>query len=197
MQTAVHLVTHYGYAGIFSLLALGIVGLPIPDETLLTFVGYLIFQRQLHPAPAFASAFLGAVCGITLSYGLGRSFDSYAPESWRRFLRLSPERIEMAHDWFRRGGQWVLVFGYFVPGVRHLTAYAAGASELAFPTFASFAYSGGLLWSTTFIAFGYFLGEGWDQGAPRFERNLGIFMTLALIGVLIFLRLRKKKDRPA
>jgi len=197
MRTAVHLVTHYGYVGIFSLLALGIVGLPIPDETLLTFVGYLIFQRNLHATPAFASAFLGAVCGITLSYGLGRSFGSYIPVRWRRFLRLSPERIERAHEWFGAGGQWILVFGYFVPGVRHLTAYAAGASDLAFPTFAAFAYSGALLWSTTFIAFGYFLGEGWDQGAPRFERNLGVFMTLALIGVLIFLRLRKKRDRPA
>lgn len=36
-------ITHYGYVAIFVLLMLGIVGLPVPDEALLTFVGYLSF----------------------------------------------------------------------------------------------------------------------------------------------------------
>lgn len=34
-------IVRYGYGAIFVLLMLGIVGLPIPDETLLLFVGYL------------------------------------------------------------------------------------------------------------------------------------------------------------
>ena len=34
------LIAHYGYFGIVIALAGGIVGLPIPDEFLLTFVGY-------------------------------------------------------------------------------------------------------------------------------------------------------------
>jgi membrane protein DedA with SNARE-associated domain len=150
MHSAVQWITHYGYAGIFSLLALGIVGLPIPDETLLVFVGFLIFRGKLHTVPAFVSAFSGAVCGITLSYGLGRGFGTYLVPRWGRFLRLSRERLERVQDWFRRSGRWVLVFGYYVPGVRHLTAYVAGASGLPFRAFAVFAYAGGLVWSLTF-----------------------------------------------
>lgn len=194
MQTAVHFITQYGYAGIFALLALGIVGLPVPDETLLMFVGYLAFERQLHLLAAFASAFFGAVCGITVSYFLGRAFGLYLPARWRSFLRLTPERIERAQNWFRSGGEWILVVGYFVPGVRHLTAYAAGASSLAFPPFSLFAYFGAFIWSSTFIGFGYFLGKGWNQGAWRFERNLGILMAVALIAILIFLSVQKKKS---
>ena len=37
-------ITEYGYAAIIGLLMLGIVGLPVPDETLLTFTGYLVFR---------------------------------------------------------------------------------------------------------------------------------------------------------
>lgn len=193
MQTATHFITHYGYAGIFALLALGIVGLPIPDETLLVFVGYLAFKHQLNVAGTYAAAFLGAACGITISYSLGRAFGLYLPPRWRNLLRLTPERIERVQNWFRSGGEWILVVGYFVPGVRHLTAYAAGASSIAFPAFSLFAYLGAFVWTTTFITFGYFLGEGWNQGAARFERNLGILMAVVLLAILISLRWRKKR----
>ena len=37
-------ITQYGYLAIFCLLMFGIVGLPVPDETLLTFTGYLVFK---------------------------------------------------------------------------------------------------------------------------------------------------------
>lgn len=64
------LLTRYGYVEIFVALALGIIGLPIPDEVLLTYVGYNIFQGQLYPF-ALLSAFLGATSGITISYVIG------------------------------------------------------------------------------------------------------------------------------
>lgn len=53
----------------------------------------------------------------------------------------------------------MLIIGYFIPGVRHLTAYLAGISRIDFQKFMIFAYSGALLWSITFISLGYELGE--------------------------------------
>lgn len=47
----------------------------------------------LHPrsnlAPSFASAFLGSACGITVSYTLGRVFDTYASSNLCRLLTIS------------------------------------------------------------------------------------------------------------
>ena len=48
------------------------VGLPIPDETMLTFSGYLVFRGTLSLPMTLAVAFAGSVSGITLSYALGR-----------------------------------------------------------------------------------------------------------------------------
>ena len=53
-------ISTYGYAAIFVLLLLGIVGLPVPDETMLVFCGYLVFKGTLHPIPAFFTALAGA-----------------------------------------------------------------------------------------------------------------------------------------
>ena len=72
MDAGFEWITQYGYAGIFLLLMLGIVGLPVPDETLLTFVGYLSFQGKLALLPSVTAAFLGSSTGISVSYGVGR-----------------------------------------------------------------------------------------------------------------------------
>ena len=70
------------------------------------------------------------------------------------------------------------VLGYFIPGVRHFTAYAAGMSDLEPPQFALFAYSGAALWSASFIALGYFLGERWEAVQKNVHQYL-IGLTIA------------------
>ena len=155
-------ITQYGYLAIFLLLVLGIVGLPVPDETLLTFTGYLVFKGHLVLPLAAAAALAGSASGITISYWLGRTFGLALIHRYGRYLRLTEEHINRAHRWFERVGHWGLTFGYFVPGVRHITAYAAGISEVRPHQFAAFAYSGAVLWVSTFLTLGYFLGEQWE-----------------------------------
>ena len=123
-------ITQYGYIAIFCLLVLGIVGLPVPDETLLTFTGYLIYKGHMSPPLGFASALGGSVSGITISYLLGRTFGLVLIRRYGKYLRITEEHVQKAHAWFERVGHWGLTFGYFVPGVRHFTAYAAGMSQV-------------------------------------------------------------------
>jgi membrane protein DedA with SNARE-associated domain len=184
MELVAHWISQYGCAGIFCLLVLGIVGLPVPDETLLTFAGYLVFRGQLHAVPTVASALAGSICGITLSYGLGRLTGYLLIEKYGSKLHVKMERVHRVHDWFRRLGRFTLTFGYFVPGVRHLTAYVAGASELEWPVFAGFAYPGGALWSGTFITLGYVLGEQWNRVSGEAHRYvLIVCAALAVAGL--------------
>src|SRR5215468_8003428 len=107
-------IAQYGYVAIFLLLVFGIVGLPVPDETLLTFTGYLIFKGHLRLAPAFCSAFLGSVCGITFSYILGRTFGLALIHRYGKYVHLTEDRIRKVHEWFERVGRWGLTFGYFI-----------------------------------------------------------------------------------
>ena len=160
----------------------GIVGLPVPDETLLTFSGYLIYRGTFSLPPAFAIALLGSTCGITLSYFLGRTFGLGLIHRYGRYIRVTEDHVNKAHKWFLRRGRWGLTFGYFVPGIRHFTAYAAGMSELEAPQFALFAYSGAVLWVSTFLSLGYFLGDRWQT----VEKNIHHYLLIAtLIGAVL------------
>ena len=175
-------ITQYGYLAIFVFLIFGIVGLPIPDETLLTFTGYLIYRRELSMPLAFAAAVAGSASGMTISYALGRSFGLALLHRFGKHVHLTPERLARAHAWFERIGHWALTVGYFIPGVRHLTAYAAGMTEVAPHQFALFAYSGTVLWVTAFLSLGYFLGERWKVVELHVERYLvGLSIALAVL----------------
>jgi membrane protein DedA with SNARE-associated domain len=184
-------IAHYGYLAIFFLLVFGVIGLPIPDETLLTFSGYLIYKGDFSPPLAFAAALAGSATGITISYVLGRSFGLALLHRYGKYLHLTPGRLDRAHAWFERIGHWALTFGYFIPGVRHLTAYAAGIAEVRPPQFALFAYTGSILWVSTFLSLGYFLGERWESVQKNIDRYLIGFSIGIAILLAVYLIWRK------
>ena len=190
-----HWVTQYGYLAIFSLLMLGIVGLPVPDETLLTLTGYLIFKGRMEFGPAFVSAVSGSICGITLSYLIGRSGGYYLITRFGHKVHITPEKLERAERWLERTGKWGLVVGYFVPGVRHLTALAVGAARMKYPIFAAFAYAGAIFWSTTFIAAGFFFGKEWTGSSASIHKWVLIVLGAIAGSLLVYYlatRLRRK-----
>src|ERR1051326_7727173 len=188
-------IAQYGYAAIFFLLILGIVGLPVPDETLLPFTGYLVFRGTFSLPPAFAAAVCGSACGITISYWLGRTFGLSVIHRYGRYLRIRAEHLEKAQRFFSHAGHWSLTFGYYVPGVRHFTAFAAGMSGLAMPQFAIFAYSGAAIWAASFIGLGYFLGERWEAVQKNIEHYFAILTVAAVLLIAAYVLVRKRRSR--
>lgn len=193
MESILGWLSHYGYAGLFALLLLGIVGLPIPDETLLVFSGYLISTRQLHAIPAFLAGFVGSMCGISLSYTLGRTLGQRIVIRYGRFLHITEERLERVHGWFQRMGEWLLTIGYFIPGVRHFTALVAGTSGLEYTRFALFAYAGAAIWVATFLWVGYFVGENWRAALHLVHRYTLAFAAILVIVAAAFWWIRKRR----
>ncbi|MHB8066621.1 MAG: DedA family protein [Desulfobaccales bacterium] len=187
MENIPQFISHYGYLGIFALLMVGIVGLPIPDEVVLTFAGYLVFKGYLHPVPTVLAVLLGTFCGITVSYGLGRSLGFFLIQKYGKFFHISQGKLRRVQAWFHRVGKWAIFFGYFIMGARHLTALVAGSSRLRYRVFALFAYPGGFLWAFSFICIGYFLGEELPKVSREIYTLVGSISVLILVIIAGFL----------
>jgi membrane protein DedA with SNARE-associated domain len=185
MESLLSWLSQHGYPGLFFLLMLGILGLPVPDETLLVFCGYLIYKGRLHAPAAFVSAFAGSVCGITLSYMLGLKFSRQVIFRYGKYLRITAKHVADTSHWFHRFGLWLLSVGYFVPGVRHFTALVAGMSGLSMGRFAAFAYPGAAIWVAIFLTLGYIFGDSWEHTSEVVHRYsliaAGVAAALALI----------------
>ena len=189
-------VAAHGYWALYLLLALGVVGLPIPDETLLVFTGYLIGRGALHPVGAFAAAVAGAWTGISGSYFIGRTLGVGAVHRYGKYVHLTETRLAKVHLWFDRIGHWMLFIGYYIIGVRHFTAVVAGMSRVAYPTFIAYAWSGGALWVGTFLTLGYFLGENWRQIAELVHRYIAYASVAAIAaGIVWYVRRKRAKAR--
>jgi len=185
LESILQWVSNYGYVAVFSLLVFGIVGLPVPDEWLLVFSGYLIFKGRFHPLWAIAAAWGGSACGISCSYLIGRTVGLGAIHRYGRWLHVSEGHIHRVHDFFARAGHWALFFGYFIPGVRHLTAIVAGTSKLEPHIFIAWAWTGAFAWVCSFIVLGWALGEQWQQVFTVIDHNIRVVSIAA--GVLLVL----------
>lgn len=175
----------YGSFALFILLMLGIFALPVPDETLMVFAGVLMAHGKLDIIPTIIAAFLGTCAGITISYLIGRTAGTFLIRKYGHWIRLTEAKMQRVHNWFEKVGRWALFIGYFIPGVRHLTGYAAGISVLEYRIFALFSYSGALIWCILFLSIGYFLGNKWIHIAELLEEQ---WTTIAFIvfGLILF-----------
>jgi membrane protein DedA with SNARE-associated domain len=199
MEVVFGWVTAHGYGVLFLLLMLGVVGLPVPDETLLVFTGYLISQGKMRAEGAAAAALLGSWCGISLSYTIGRTVGLGTVHRYGKYVGLNEQILGRVHAWFDRVGHWALFFGYYIAGVRHFTAIVAGTSKLEFRSFALYAWSGGLCWVATFVTLGYYIGEDWRAIAERIRRGAGyaaVAVAVAVAVYLVVLRLRSRASGP-
>src|SRR5216683_6866798 len=191
MDAVFQWITTYGYGAIFLLLMLGVVGLPIPDETLLVFCGYLISRGRMNPLAAWLSALAGSWCGISLSYMIGRTLGLGFVHRFGKYVHITEARLQKVHEWFDRIGHWALFVGYYIAGVRHFTAIIAGTSCLEYRHFATYAYSGAFVWVCTFLGLGYFFGEHWREVAEMAHKNLlwiSLVVLAAAIGYYLYRR---------
>jgi len=190
-----HWIAAYGAVAIFVLLLLGVFGLPIPDETILTFAGVLVREGRLSLVPTVVAAVLGAVGGVSLSYIVGRRFGLEVVVRYGRWLHVRPAHLDRAQEWFEHSGRWLLVFGYFIPGVRHLTALIAGSARLPVAVFARYAYSGAAGWAIGFVALGWYVGTKWEGALAAIHGHLWLLLGIlaaAATGYLVIVRMRRR-----
>lgn len=158
-ETFSHLLMEYGSLVLFLLLVLGIIALPIPEETLLVFSGALMAKGILNVHSTILAAVAGSLSGITISYILGLTGGFYLFHKYGSWIGITAQRLEKAKEWFNHYGKWSLFIGYFIPGIRHFTGFTAGTTGVGYRHFALYAYTGGIFWITTFLSIGYFFGD--------------------------------------
>jgi len=185
-------VSKYGSFALFVIFALGIIALPVPEESMMVIAGILMSKGDLPILQTVLACILGSIVGITGSYIIGRTAGHFVLVKYGSWFGLTEEKLKKAHQWFESYGKWTLFFGYFIPGVRHFTGVFAGMTELSFRQFCLYAYFGALAWGTTFLSIGYFFGDYWLALYEVVEAKIE-FVVIGLIMLAILFYLFKRK----
>ncbi len=135
---------------------------PVPGDVLIVFAGYLVSIGRLEVVPAAALAIVGGTLGYMTMYAVGRSIEGALMDP-DRFRWIPKKRLSKALEWVGRWGYLVVAANRFLSGLRSVIALATGMAKLGpWKTLAASGLSA-TLWSILMIAFGYWLGENWEQ----------------------------------
>ncbi|MDP4091083.1 MAG: bifunctional DedA family/phosphatase PAP2 family protein [Bacillota bacterium] len=184
MQAVLELVNHYGYFILFAALLVELLGAPLPGEFMMTYCGYLVYEGRLNFLASVLTAAAGVITGITISYFAGSKLGVEFFRKYGSNFHLGPEKLESTSCWFKSYGKRLLMVAYFIPGVRHITGYFSGITEISYKRFALNAYIGAFIWTSTFIFLGKALGPNWSKFHAELKRYsiiLGIFIFLILV----------------
>ncbi len=187
---------HHGYMALYAVLTLGIVGLPLPDETVMLFFGSLTFFGPFSLYAAILAGFLGSLSGMMISYLIGRKAGRLFLQRCGRWVFLTPGRLDKAEAWFNKYGVWSVGFGCFIPGIRHVSCYLSGMSGVPLWKHTAFAGAGALLWCVVFLSAGHYIGatgHDWIAFAHRYaDWAAAAVVAFVLIAVWDILRRRKQ-----
>ncbi|PIC63575.1 hypothetical protein CSV79_11015 [Sporosarcina sp. P13] len=150
-------IAQYGYLSVFTFLALGIFGLPMPDELIVTFAGYLASVGTFRFVFAIIFTTSGVMVGTLVTYMLGRKIGKPLIQRFGNYLFLSPHRLQKVERFFMEHGSWAVTFGYFLPGMRHVVCYVSGMSGMSIRRYVLFAIPGVILSTIICFNLGYFL----------------------------------------
>jgi len=176
------------------------VGFFLPGDSLLVVSGLFAAAGKLNVVLVLVAFFLGSVIGDSTGYWTGRVMGHtlFNREDSRIF---KPSRVQKAHAFFERYGVKTVVLARFVPIVRTFAPLVVGAAEMPYSRFLPFSILGGLLWISTMVLAGYFLGGVIERAfgiqlQDHIEKVVIVIVVISLLPPLIeWLRHRKGKSQ--
>jgi undecaprenyl-diphosphatase len=182
LGTLINVPAGIGYPLLFGFVAAESAGALVPGETSLILAAALAAQGQLSLPAVIAVAAGAAILGDNVGYLIGRKALRRLvdrPGRWAAERRLLVERGEV---FFARRGSAAVFFGRWLPGMRVVTSWLAGANRMRWRRFLLWNALGGIAWATTVGTLAYVLGRtaAGSLGAIGFV-GLGVAVVVYLL----------------
>jgi membrane protein DedA with SNARE-associated domain len=190
LHSILTLLNNNGYIVLTIALTLELLAFPLPGETLMSYCGYLVYKGKLSWSISILAAFLGVNIGVTISYFIGKTLGIEFFKKYGKYVHMGPEKMDKSSRWFDSYGSNLLIVAYFIPGVRHITGYFAGITNVSLKKFIINSYIGSFIWTLTFISIGKVLGGKWSKLHVYASKYL-IIMCIVLFIVIILIVILK------
>lgn len=194
-----------GYPGIFLLMLLEGMLLPVPSEVVMALGGFLAFSNGLPPVlgiPAYIIVLLagsvGNLTGAFIAYLIGDYGGIPLIKRYGKYVMLKPDTVEKVQAWFDKYGTVSVFLTRLVPIFRTFISIPAGIARMDRKLFATYTFLGALIWDSFLIYLGWKFGQNWQTILGTFDKYT--YAAAAAIVVLFFYWLyralsRRKRNR--
>ena len=173
----------YGLLFLIIFVETGLVVMPLlPGDSLLFAVGVLAAPAtggKIDIAFVIPLLICAALLGDNVNYFIGKYFSDFI-KSKDKILFLKREHITKTEEFYEKNGGQTVIMARFVPIVRTVAPFVAGAGSMKYPKYIAFCIIGAILWVTGITLLGYFLGNNaWVK--HNFEK---VVLGIVLVSVL-------------
>ncbi|MBI5814343.1 MAG: DedA family protein [Nitrospinae bacterium] len=177
VETLQYFVENYGYVAI-------LVGTFFEGETILVLGGIAAHIGYLELTPVIAAAFFGSTFGDQLFFFIGRRWGN-------RLLAKLPTwkvRMDKVHERMEKWHSWIILAFRFWYGLRNVTPFALGMSNVKTSLFIVLNIIGAFIWAVTVAWGGYILGEAVEKviGSIKFYEIM-FLVGVAALGLIVWI----------
>lgn len=189
-----------GYWGIGLLMFAENLFPPIPSELIMPLAGFTVAQGEMDFVTVVAVGVIGTILGALPWYYAGHRLGNkrlhHLFNRYGKWIGVSGQDLDKAIVWFRRHGNYAVLLGRLVPGIRTLISIPAGLSHMPLLPFLLYSTVGTTLWITLLTLAGYLLGERYEL----VEQYLAPVSKLVLVTVIFvfgiwFFRTRRQRNK--
>lgn len=174
-------IEHFTYVGLFAVLMLCGLGLPLPEDVALLAGGYLVHRGITRYPLTLLVSLLGVVSGDNSLFFLGRRFGSGLVRYFGVSRPGSQMQIERIKGFMERHGHRAIFYARFLAGLRALVYLSAGSFGVRPAVFMIYDLLGAFISVPIVVSLGYMFGKQLEMVV----HYLGGFERLLLIVVVL------------
>jgi membrane protein DedA with SNARE-associated domain len=176
-----HLIDTLGYPGLFLVMTLGNMGIPVGTELVVPAAGALAATGHLSSVWLAATvATAGEVAGGSVLYAIGYAGGEPFVARFGRFIKVDAKKLAIFHGFYERHGNATVFICRFVPFIRGVAALPAGVSRMPKRYFLAYTAAGSAVFCFGLTFVGSLFGRHFDEIAPYIHK----FSTFAIIAVV-------------
>lgn len=181
-----------GYVGVFILMALESVNIPIPSEVIMPFSGFLVQKEIFSFWMVVLAGTFGNLFGSLISYCLAHSLVKlvkrrFEERYWLVRILVNHRSLKFGEKWFEKYGDLSIFLSRLLPVVRTFISFPAGLSKMKLSTFSILTFAGSFIWSIALTWLGFVLGENWLILRFYFEKFDYLILFLILTAIIFWI----------
>lgn len=171
-------------AGVAILLETSVLlGLIVPGDSIVLIASTGV-QGPVEWIAMILAVILGALCGESIGFAIGRWFGPHIRESWLG-RRLGHDRLDAAHRLIARRGGIAVFLSRFLPVLHSLVPLVAGMGGMRYRTFLAWTLPACILWSSAYVSVAAGAAAGYREIAGQLHGAAYLFVGVFVVFLLI------------
>ena len=179
-------IEHFTYLGLFVVLLLCGLGLPVPEDAALLAGGFLVHRGVTRYPITLVVSLIGVVAGDNSLYFLGRRFGPGLVIYLGIDRPRSQRQVERLKHFVNRHGHRAIFYARFLAGLRALVYVTAGSLGVSFPHFLLYDSLGALISVPIVVSLGYFFGKHIEVAVSYIGGAERILMLVAVFSLAVY-----------